>query len=278
VRRTVERVDVGGSELVVEIRGPEHALPVVLLHAFPLSRRMWDPQLDALQRDHRVLAPDLRGFGDSPDDGFPRTLERYVDDLLAMLDALERRPVVLVGLSMGGYVALRTMEREPDRVRALVLADTRSEPDDDAARLRRARSVEELRGRDGRAWAREVAAALVGPSTVGDHPERLAAVEAMIGANDPRGMAAALVAMAARTATTAALASVRVPTLVLVGAEDTLTPPDAAVALVRAVSGARLTVLPGAGHLSNLEAPEAFNRALLDFLRGLGSPQPPVER
>lgn len=264
-----QRVELDGASLAVEVSGPAEGPPVVLVHAFPLSGRMWDDQVQALAGEYRVLVPDLRGFGQSRDDGFPRTLERYVDDLLATLDAFESRPPVLVGLSMGGYVVLRARERAPGRVRGLVLADTRSTPDDDEGLVRRAAAVESLRSGGVQAFARSTATGLLGETTLRTRPDIRERVEAMIRANDPRGIAAAAVAMACRTDTSPGLGSVDVPTLVMVGEQDALTPPEQARALAGAIPGARVAVLRGAGHLSNLESPEAFSDTLLGFLRGV---------
>jgi pimeloyl-ACP methyl ester carboxylesterase len=261
-------IEVPGARLALELVGPEDGLPVLLLHGFPLTRHMWDPQIEALGDRFRLLVPDLRGMGESLDDGFPRTFERYVDDALAVLDAEGIASAVVVGLSMGGYVALRLRERAPDRVRALVLADTRSQPDDDPGRLKRAAGVARLQEGDVEGFARGFAGGVLHEPT----DELVERVVGMTVGNPPAGMAAALVAMATRTDTTPGLGDIDAPTLVIVGEEDRLTPPEVAEALAGAIPGARLERIAGAGHLSNLEVPTAFDRVLGKFLDAVGDP------
>ncbi len=266
------RVDVGGVGLNVEVRGPEGAPAVVLLHAFPLSHRMWEPQVEALEGRWRVVAPDLRGLGESEVGDGQYAIDFYADDLFAVLDRLGLDAVVGCGLSMGGYVLLRALERHPERFRAAVLADTRSEADDDAGRLGRVAAVRALKRKGAAAYARQFAESVLGATTLASRPEVVEAVGAVVAANPVAGMCGAQLAMAARTDTTPALAGLALPVLVLVGEEDPVTPPAAAAAMAERLPRGRLEVIAGAGHLSGLEAPEAFNRALVAFLEEVAPP------
>ncbi len=260
---------VNGVDLVVRTAGPADGVPVVLLHGFPFGLAMWDPQVAALEGRYRVVAYDGRGHGGSGTGDGPFAFEDLVDDLLGVLEGQGIDGAVLVGLSMGGYVALRFAEREPARVRALVLADTKSDADGDAAKLKRAGGLRLLRAGGSKAFAESSLRTLLAFETIRSRPEIVAKTRGMMEACPAAGIGANLLAMAGRTDTTGSLGRIAVPTLVLVGEKDGLTPPSDAKALASRIPGARLVEIPGAAHLSNLEDPEAFNAALLSFLGGL---------
>ncbi|MDD5656453.1 MAG: alpha/beta fold hydrolase [Elusimicrobia bacterium] len=265
-------ISVNGTDLLCRQEGPRGALPVVLIHGFPLSHAMWDRQVEALRPEFHVAAYDLRGLGASPAGDGQFTMETLVDDLFGLLDALELPDAVLCGMSMGGYVALRAVAREPRRVRGLVLADTRSAADDDAARLARAAAIRAVQREGLAAFADGFLARAFSSAAAAERRPCVAAAREVILRADPRGVCGAQLAMLSRTDTTPALASIRVPTLVLAGDSDEITPPESARAMTAAIPGARFAVIGGAGHMSSLENPGEFNRLLLDFLRGLPRP------
>ena len=245
--------------------------PVVLLvHGFPLNRSMWDPQRGALRSiGARVIAPDLRGFGASEaGPAGPLTMDQHADDLVGLLDALGvREPVVYVGLSMGGYVGFAVWRRHPERVRAFVLADTRATADTPAGRndrLRIALLAEEL---DSPQPAMEaMLPRLFSPHLrAGALPEQL--VRGMMASSSPRAVADGQRGLAARADSLSTLATISVPTLVIVGEHDVLTPPDESRRIAESIPGARLVTIDQAGHMSNLENAEAFNEAMLGFLQ-----------
>jgi 3-oxoadipate enol-lactonase len=256
-------MNINGTRLHVRDLGPRDGVPVVLLHGFPMDGTMWRPQIEALEKTRRVVCWDARGHGRSGGGGAAIAFEWFVDDLLAVLDRLGIDKAVLVGLSMGGYTALRFAEREPARVSALVLADTKSGADGNEARVKRAGAARKALTEGSRKFADGFLASAFAP---GADPRTVAAARKVIAAMDPRSIAAALVAMAGRTDTTESLSKIQVPTLVIVGEEDVLTPPADSRALAKAIPGARLKAIPGAGHFSNLQDPAAFNEALLAFL------------
>ncbi|HEY1014611.1 MAG TPA: alpha/beta fold hydrolase [Herpetosiphonaceae bacterium] len=243
--------------------------PVVLLHAFPLSKEMWRGQVEALRDAYRVIAPDLRGHGGSALRGDSATMEQMADDVLALLDRLGLGRVALGGLSMGGYVALNLARRHPGRLAALVLADTRAGADSAEGREGRAATARKALEQGAPAIADQLLPKLLAPATQRDQPGLVSEVRALIEATSPAAIAAASHGMAARADSTAALPAFGAPTLVLVGAEDALTPPSESEAMRAAIPGAQLEIIPGAGHLSNLEQPAAFNQALRGFLDGL---------
>jgi len=240
---------------------------LVLLHAFPLHAGMWAPQLEHLSTGRRVIAPDFLGFGgsDAPDSMYRYTMLGYADLLAGLLDYLGLVRVVLCGLSMGGYVAFAFLRQYPERVSALVLADTRAAADTTATFERRT-DQQDQSARIGTAALLEVLLA----GLLSDHTRatRLDLVEQTrrLMANPAAGYIGALEAMKHRPDATGELAGITVPTLVVVGEDDTLSPPDVARSMLEGIPGAELAVLPRAGHLSNLEAAEEFNAAVTAFL------------
>lgn len=263
----LERFRVDHQPISYEARGAGPS--VLLLHAFPLGLGMWEPQVAALAADHRVIRFDDRGFGGSPPADGPLTMDRIADDAAALLDHLRVARAVVCGLSMGGYAALAFARRHGDRLSGLVLADTRAGADSPEAREVREAQAERVLAEGPEALADDLLARLLAPSTRAASPQVVAAVRAMILAASRRGIAGALRGMAARPDSRPHLGTIRVPTLVLCGDEDTLTPMSEAEALAEAIVGSRLTAVPRAGHLSNLESPEDFNAALRGFLASL---------
>lgn len=261
------RIDAGGAELDVVWRGPGDGPPLVFIHGFPFSRHMWKPQLEAFSDRWRAVAYDLRGLGASEVGHGQYTMELMVDDLVAVLDELGLKRVVACGLSMGGYVLLRALERDPGRFRAAVLCDTRSGADDNEGKLGRARAIQELRRDGAEAYARDFTPRVLGATTLRERPEVVEAAREMIGSNSVRGMVGAQLAMLARTDTTGVLSGLDLPVLSLAGEEDDLTPPEVAREMAVAIGeGARVATIPAAGHLSSMENPRAFNEALGAFL------------
>jgi len=246
-------------------------VPVVLLHAFPLFSAMWSAQRSALAPDYRVLTPDQRGFGSSLLGADAPSLEAVADDVAALLDARGIDQAVIGGLSMGGYVAMALARRHPQRLTALVLADTKGSADAGPAKENReriARAV--LESGDAAILLDEVVPTLLGDTTEAQRPEVVERVRRMVAAAPPAAVAWAQRAMAGRPDSFEALGVVGVPTLVVVGAEDRLSPPEQARQMADAVPGSELVCIPRAGHLSALETPAEFTRALRDFLRRLG--------
>jgi pimeloyl-ACP methyl ester carboxylesterase len=260
-----------GTNTWVEYEDAGRGRPVVLLHAFPLCRLQWRPQSDALQSDYRVLAPDLRGFGGtSPFDDAP-SIERMADDVLTLLDSIGvKEPIVLGGLSMGGYVALAFARKHSHRLRGLILADTKAEPDDDEGRAKRDKLIAFVEKTSPRDLIDQLLGNLLGQQTRDQRPAVVEQVRDLAAAQTTAGVVAALQALRDRPDARPGLAKITVPTLVIVGTEDTVTPLAASQALVGAIAGARLATIEGAGHLANLEQPEAFNATLRAFLGKLG--------
>lgn len=250
-------------------RGNPGGLPVVFIHGFPFSHKMWEPQMRALPNTYRAISYDIRGHGESQVADGQYTIEYYVDDLIGLLDHLVVDKAVLVGLSMGGYIALRAIERYPDRVRALVLADTKSGADGNEAKVGRTAAMTAVKSEGVPAFAEAFAKKVFASETFTGNPHAVTLIKDIIRGNTILGICGSLLALAARTDTTAGLPSIHVPTLIMVGEEDALTPPSESEAMHSRISGSQLVRIPGAAHMSNLENEAAFNEALLAFLTKL---------
>ena len=262
------KLRVAGAELACEVSGTGPAL--LLLHAFPLGLAMWEPQAATLTDAHQVVRFDCRGFGGSPPGDGLLTMERIADDAVGILDHLGIPSAAVVGVSMGGYAAFALVRRHPERLRALVLADTRAGADSPETKATRAAQAEKVRREGVRAIADAALPKLLGETSHGERPELVARVRQIIEANPPRGITDALAGLAARADSTPTLREIRVPTLVLVGEEDAITPVAEAETLHHGVAGSRMAVIPRAGHLSSLENPDEFNRQVRSFLATLG--------
>ena len=261
------KAPVAGTSLDYDVRGD--GPPVVFLHAFPLNRAMWEAQARALAPTHQVVRFDARGFGGTPPGDGLLTMERIADDAVALLDHLGLSRATVCGLSMGGYAAFALVRRHPDRVRALVLADTRTAPDSVEQRRSRSTQADSVRREGPAAIVDGFLQKAVGDTTRKERPEVVAAVREMILATPARGIVDALAGLASRADSGPTLREIAVTTLVVCGAEDALTPPADAEAIHRGVPGSTLAILPGAGHLSAIEDPAAFNAALTAFLATL---------
>jgi len=246
----------------------------LLLHAFPLSADQWLPQLHRAPPGWRFVAPDLRGFRGAgfafEETGLERaTMDQHAVDVLALMSHLDIERAVIAGLSMGGYITFALMRRAPTRVEGLVLANTRSTPDSIEGLAARDRLIE-LATREGAAGvAREMLPRLLGSTTVREQPNLVDAVRRLIEMNTTDGLVSALRAMKIRLDSTLVLPAIVCRTLVVAGAEDSVVAETESHAMRRAIPGAEILVIPGAGHLSNLEAPQAFNEALAGFLQTL---------
>jgi pimeloyl-ACP methyl ester carboxylesterase len=258
---------VRGIEMAYEDVGSGPA--VVLLHGYPFNRSMWREQVLMLSTRYRVITPDLRGHGETTTSD-AATIVEMAQDVAALLDELEIKHVVMGGLSMGGYVALAFYRRfGPERVLALILADTRSQADTTEARRNREEQAEKILKQGMSSIADDFLKKVLTPAMLSEKPEIVERVREMVVTTKRQGAAAALRGMALRQDQTDFLPEIIAPTLIIVGSEDQLTPPVDAEMMHRAIRGSRLEIIEGASHLSNLERPAEFNRALKNFLDAL---------
>jgi pimeloyl-ACP methyl ester carboxylesterase len=259
------KAPVNGTELHYRDGGTSKDV-VLLLHAFPLHSGMWSRQIAALEQRHRVVALDYRGLGKSavPPESF--SMAMLAEDVRALLAHLRIERAGVAGLSMGGYLAFELYRQQPSLFRGLALCDTRAGADTDEGKAGREKFARTAIER-GLGWvADEMLPKLLGPAP---DPAVVKEVRALVSGGTPAGVAAAQRAMAGRPDSTATLASVACPVLVIVGEQDGLTPPAEAEKMAKAVKGAKLVRSPGAGHLPCVENPDAFNRALVEFMDAL---------
>lgn len=243
--------------------------PLVLLHAFPLSSELWRPQLEALQDEFRVVAPDLPGFGSSPDFESLPGIEQAATSVMALLQSLKIERCVLGGLSMGGYTALSFARLFPEALCGLILADTRAEADTEEAKANRNKMIALVESEGGAPVVEQMLSKLLGETTQKQNPTVVEAVRQIGLSQSPSAIANALRALRDRNDSLDLLPQISVPALVIVGDEDVLTPPAAARTLAGNIPDAQLCIIPQAGHLSNREQPEPFNAAVRDFIRAV---------
>ncbi len=263
------KIRLNGTFINYTERGLPNGLPVVFIHGFPFNHTMWEPQMKALPNDIRAISYDVRGHGESDVGDGQYMIEFFVDDLIALLDHLVIQQAVVCGLSMGGYVALRAIERNPERFKGLILCDTRSEGDPNEGRLKRAASIKAVKSNGVKEFAAGFVKAVFAPSTFQSNPQVVDMIRSVIELNSPVGICGTLLAMAARTDTTPSLPNIKVPTLILVGEHDALTPPAASQAMKEKIPNSEMHIIPNAAHMSNLENPKEFNEKLIAFLKRL---------
>lgn len=247
--------------------------PLVLVHGYPHNRSLWDGQLQGLADAATVITVDLRGHGESDPVAGPYSMDVFADDCARLLDGLGiRKPVVFGGLSMGGYVTLAFWRRYPERVAGLILAATRAGADSAEGRAAREASMETVQ-RDGPG---AIVDAMLRKSLAPDTPDRQPAVlhqaRAVMTATSEAAILGDLAGLRDRPDSTATLATITVPTLVIHGAQDQLIPPAEAERTAAAIPNAQLALIAGAGHLPNLEQPDAFNTIVREFLARIKGP------
>ena len=242
---------------------------VILLHPFPSSRPFWNPISDRLSSRYRLITPDLRGLGASAPGAGTVTMLRHAEDLQRLCDELKIGKAVFVGCSIGGYVLFEAWRHFRERFRALVFCDTKAEPDDEIARSDRLRAADDVLLRGTEQFIASSLEKLIGRSTQRNRPDIFAAVRATTSASTPQGIAAVQRGMAARPDSTRTLSTIEVPTLVVVGEEDTTTPPSLMQRMAQKIRDSQFQVISAAGHYSPFERPEDFGRILRQFLDSL---------
>jgi len=241
--------------------------PLLFIHGYPLNRQLWDPQVEELSQLARVLAPDLRGHGESQAVPGPYYMETFADDLNAFLDALNiTQPVVVCGISMGGYIAFAFFRKYASRMAGLILTATRSTADSQEARIGRDQAVAIARERGVAAIAETMLPRMLSPKTYERKPELVDQVRRIMNHTSLEGVLGDLIGMKQRADSTPLLSQINLPTLILAGADDQIIPLREAQSMQALIPGARLEVIPEAGHLLNLENPVAFNQVIGNFL------------
>ncbi len=239
---------------------------IIFIHGFPFNKSMWRKQIEILKENYRVIAYDIRGHGstDAGSDNF--SIELFVNDLLGLMDTLNIDKSILCGLSMGGYIALNAIENYPERFNALLLCDTNCSEDIPEAKEKRMKAIESIKENGLEQYAKESLKKLFAPISFSKHSEETVFVKEMIMKTSEQSLFKTLHALAERKETCARLHQIRVPVLIMVGKEDEITPPDAAMLMHEKIKGSSIRIIDHAGHLSNLENSVEFNNQLTGFL------------
>lgn len=261
-------ISIGTGSLNVVDEG--HGPPILLVHGFPLDHTMWRGQISDLSRNFRVLAPDLRGFGTSSPitgDAAVVTMAQFADDLAALLSALQvTEPVTLCGLSMGGYIAWQFAARHADKLAHLILCDTKAAADTKEGAEGRQKLAAKVLTEGSQVAAEAMLPKLFSKRSLDSQAEGVEATRQVILHTSPPAIAAALRGMAAREDFTSRLMTMSIPTLVLCGAEDVITPASEMRTMAASIPNAEYVEIPAAGHMAPLEAPAAVNQAVRKFL------------
>lgn len=251
--------------LSVYCQGNSSDIPVLFVHGFPYESHMWDFQVKELHNNFYCVTFDCRGLGGSPSGDGQFTIESFVDDVKYIIDELKVNKPVLCGLSMGGYIALRAVERMKDYFRALVLCDTKSEADNNEAKLRRALGIKLIKEEGVQRFINDFVPTCFSKNSVQNLPVYKLTLERAL-TSDPLGVKGCLLAMQGRTDTTASLETIKIPTLVICGEKDSFTPPLVMKEMADKIPNSEFVIVPEAAHMTPLENPEFFNKALKEFL------------
>jgi 3-oxoadipate enol-lactonase len=253
-------------DISFSVSGPVNENTIVFIHGFPFNREMWQPQVEFFEKSYQVVTYDLRGHGKSMVGDGQYFIEYFVDDLIALLNHLKISSAVICGFSMGGYIALRAVERNPEKFKGLILADTRSEADSNEAKLKRAASLMVIKSQGMVPFTEGFLKVALAPETFKEKLDLVERLRSIILSNKPLGICGALLALATRTDTSAALSKISVPTLILVGEKDEITPLSVSEFMKEKIPNSQLGIISNSGHLSNLENPKEFNLKLKEFL------------
>ncbi len=252
--------------LKVFTRGNKNNLPIIFVHGFPYDHTMWDFQIEELSKEYFCVTYDIRGLGESYIGDGQYTMEAYAWDLFSIMDELHIEKPILCGLSMGGYIALRAVEKEQNRFAGLILCDTRSEADDNNGKIKRSNAIDKISVQGVEAFVNDFVPNCFHPRT----PKRLAEMYNQIfytaKNQNSVGVKGALIAMLSRRDTTDSLKQIKIPTLVLVGAEDALTPPKVMKKISKNIKKSKFYVVPKAGHMTPLENPDFVNIKIKKFI------------
>ncbi len=244
-------------------------VPVIFLHGFPFNRTMWKSQIEFLKPSQRVIAIDLRGFGESKDEETPLSISLFTNDLIQLMDSLKIDKAILCGLSMGGYIALDAQQKFPDRFEALILCDTQCIADTPEAKTKRLDTINEIKAKGPEEFNEKFIKSVFNEDSLYTKQELVKELRTVVFANSEHIITAGLIALANRSDTCSTLKNIEIPTLIICGSDDAVTPLKQSEAMHEEIRGSILAVIHRAGHVSNLEQPDVFNQHLLDFLASL---------
>ena len=258
------------NNLAIFTEGDKINKPIIFVHGFPFDHFMWDEQVKYLSKNYYCVQYDIRGLGASPAGEGQFTMESFVDDLEMVIDEMNLSKPILCGLSMGGYISLRAVERIQNKFSALILCDTKSVADDNEGKLKRAAAIKQINSGDFENFVQSFVLNCFGEKYVKEIKSGYEIVVNRSKSNDPVGVKGCVLAMACRTDTTNNLKNINLPTLVICGSEDKLSPPDIMKTMADQIPKANFVLVEKAGHMTPIEKPEAVNKAIREFLLELG--------
>jgi len=247
----------------------EGSIPILFLHGYPFDKSMWKGQLDSLKSSNRVIAIDIRGFGKSTDEKSALSIDLFGEDLIAFMDKLIIEKAIICGLSMGGFIALNVMKKFPNRFKALILCDTQCIADTTEVKENRYTTIEKINIDGVDAFNEKFIKSVFHPDSLTSKVELVESLRSVVFANSKGIITAGLTALAERSESCSTLGAVSVPTLIICGREDEVTPLVQSEFMHKHIKGSILKIIDDAGHVSNLEHPEEFNKYLTDFLNSL---------
>lgn len=249
--------------------GEETKPSIIFIHAFPLCNRMWDKQTEALKNDYRVIVYDIRGFGYSDfGDGY-FTIDMHVSDLISITDSLKLDKPVICGLSMGGYIALRALELYQSKFSGAILADTKSESDNNHAKINRSEQMKLIKNGQREQFTENFIKSAISETNYNEKPEIAENIRKIISWQKSEVILGTLLTLSSRLDMTESLDKFELPILVIAGKEDKLTPPEFSKIIYGKTRNSELKIIQNAGHLSNLENPEEFNATVSEFMKSL---------
>jgi len=252
--------------LSVYTSGENKSRPILFIHGFPYDHNMWISQIEELSRDYFCVSYDIRGLGESPAGDGQFTMESFVDDLEIVIDELKLDKPVLCGLSMGGYISLRALERMQEKFSAAILCDTRSEADNNEGKLKRAAGIKRINKEGLAPFVKDFITNCFGEDFKQNKKEEFQKIIDKSSLFDPFGVKGGLLAMLSRSDTTASLGKTNIPTLIICGEQDVLTPPPVMKDMFHKINKAEFVEIQKAGHMTPIENPREVNKAIKDFL------------
>lgn len=240
--------------------------PILFLHGFPFNKSMWEEQLDFLKESHRLISIDIRSFGQSQDNHIETSINLFANDIIEFMNTLQLKKVILCGLSMGGFIALNAVKKYPKRFSALILCDTQCAADTIEQKTKRLETIKEIETNGITNFTATFLKALFHKDSITNKIGLVSKIESDILANSAGVIIGGLKALATRAETCISLNQIKIPTLIICGREDQVTPLPHSEFMHLNIANSTLKIIENAGHLSNLEQPEAFNAELLEFL------------
>jgi len=255
------------NDLPVFTEGTNNKRAIIFVHGFPFDHLMWEKQVYELSKDYYCVTYDIRGLGESPAGSGQYTIEMFVDDLEIILDDLKLKEVILCGLSMGGYISLRAVERMENEFSELILCDTKSSADDNEGKLKRAAAIKQIDSGNFESFIETFVSNCFGEDFISKNRNEFEKVVNRSKRNNPLGVKGSLLAMTGRTDTTHYLSKISIPSLILSGEKDKLTPPGIMKQMAEQINQVKFVLVKNAGHMTPIENPQAANNAIKEFLQ-----------